>query len=151
MRLGTQYEPIRADNFISLNGQQFPSIGPDTKISVSLSEKENDDQGDKPVPYMGQLVCCTIKNVGQAYNNNSMQLLADQWKFIFKLDEHILCAPNGTLYVSPNDKKKCVLQTLPELTDAYLSYSMLFTFTFNERNYYFNLDPLVGVRSRGGT
>ena len=62
--LGTPYAPIRADNFISLTGNEFPSIPPDTHLEIKLI---SEDEAEKH--YASNLVCCLAKNVGKKFNN----------------------------------------------------------------------------------
>jgi hypothetical protein len=149
---GTQYAPIRADNYISLGNNQFPSILSNTKLVVSLTTKEGEDceDDDKNIPENGRLVCCKIKNVGKAFNNSKLQILNNNWANIFEVDsENLIEAPDGTLYIATNKKGECTIQTQKEVHDSYLSYSILFSLIFEERNYYFILDPVVSIRSDG--
>lgn len=146
LNLGTQYAPIRADNFISRgNISKLPNISPNTTITISL-EAEN----KKEAKYSPNLVCCTLKNIGKEFNNSEIEILSDQWRLIFEKDpKHLMAAPNGILYLAPNAKENCVITTKKEVPDSYLSYSILFSLVFGERNYYFVLDPLVHIRSGG--
>lgn len=149
---GTQYAPIRADNYISLGKNQFPSILSNTKLVVSLTTKEREDceEDEKYTPENGKLVCCMAKNVGKGFNNNKMEILDNNWSNIFEMDsENLIAAPDGTLYIAPNKKGTCIIHTQKEVPDSYLSYSILFSLIFGERSYYFVLDPVVQIRSRG--
>lgn len=151
---GTQYAPIHADNYISLGNNQFPSILSNTKLVVSLTTKEDEDceDDDKYIPENGRLVCCTVKNVGKAFNNSKLQILDNNWSDIFEMDsENLIEAPDGTLYIATNKKGECTIKTQKEVLDSYLSYSILFSLVFGERNYYFILDPIVRVNSGAGS
>lgn len=151
---GTQYAPIRADNYISLGKNQFPSILSNTKLVVSLTTKEGEDceEDEKYTPENGRLVCCMAKNVGKGFNNNKMEILDNNWSSIFEMDsENMIAAPDGTLYIATNKKGGCIIHTQKEVPDSYLSYSILFSLIFRERSYYFVLDPVVQISSnRGG-
>lgn len=152
LELGTQYAPIRADNFISLVNNQFPSISTNTKVVVSLTTKESEDceEDEKYIPENGRLVCCKVKNVGKDFNDNRMEIFNNNWVNIFDMDsENLILAPDGTLYIGPNKRGACIIQTQKEVPNSYLSYSILFSLIFKERNYYFILDPVISIRSDG--
>lgn len=150
---GTQYAPIRADNYISLVNNQFPSILSNTKLVVSLTTKESEDcedceEEENYTPENGRLVCCKVKNVGKIFNDGKLQILNNNWTSIFEMDsENLIEAPDGSLYIASNKKGECTIQTQKEVPESYLSYSILFSLIFGERNYYFMLDPIVKVNS----
>jgi hypothetical protein len=150
---GTQYDPIRSDNYISLGNNQFPSISPNTTLIVSLSTKEIEsckEDEKRNMPENGRLVCCMVKNVGKAFNNNLMEIVSNSWGNIFEMDSgNLISAPDGTLYISTDKKGECKIQTKNKASDSYLSYSILFSFIFEDRNYYFILDPVIRITSSG--
>ncbi|WP_350292224.1 hypothetical protein [uncultured Croceitalea sp.] len=148
LNLGTQYAPIRADNFISQgNISKLPFISPNTTITISLEPSNK-----KETKYNPHLVCCTLKNIGKEFNNAGIEILSNQWNLIFNKDpKHLIPAPNGILYLAPNAKEKCVITTKKEVPDSYLSYSILFSLVFEERSYYFVLDPIIRVNSTAGS
>lgn len=148
--LGTPYEPIRADSFVSLGDNQFPEIPAETKITIKLhSEKKDDPQYKLSNP---KLVCCKVKNVGRVFNDQDL-IAKDYWKNIFESDsEHIYSAPEGTLYISPDKKNECCITTKKKFPDSFVAYSIMFSLIIDhkddfKRRYYFILDPVVQIRS----
>lgn len=147
LELATQYQPVRADNFIALGANQFPSIAPDTQLSISLIQEKKDK---KCKSYDAQLVCCKAINVGKDFNNGNTSIVSNQWRQVFDLDdEQHISVPDGTLYVATDKKGKCVIATKKDAPETYIAYSMLFSFVLEERTYYFMLDPVVRVTSSG--
>lgn len=154
MALGTPYDPIKIDNFVTISEENsFSLIDKKTKILISL-KADSGDNLSTIIDY--SLVCCKIKNVGKAFLNHN-NLLTNSWKEIFKYKkEHICNAPDGTLYVSPNKNKKCVITVKETDVENILSYSILISMNIEfeqqkTRRYYLMLDPLVKVSSGIGT
>lgn len=148
LNLGTSYDPIRADNFINLDNYEFPSIDKNTKISISL-ENENIEESFNFI--IGKLICSKIKNVGKEFNN-LIDPPKNYWDKIFNLKgAHIHSTPDNFLYVSPDNNGICSISTKKNAIDAYISYSIIFSIslTGGERPYYYILDPVVHVRSKG--
>lgn len=148
--IGTPYEPIEIDNFVTIGKFVFPTIEPKSQVSISL-DLDSDDYKYDP-----QLVCCTVKNVGKVFTDKNFEI-KDYWKNIFDYDKKwVQNAPDGTLYISPNTNDKCVISTKEGPLDDYVSYSIMFSMVLKDsenhyRRYYFVLDPLVKISSRGGT
>ncbi len=150
--LGTSYEPIHIDNFVFLGDYEFPTIGRDTKISISL-EPGKKDKGKEQQGL--QLICCKVKNVGKSHNDAPGSILEGHWQEIFDFDSEnklITSVPDGALYIAPDHTGKCQITTCKRVPDSYLAYSMLFCLTVkygkrNLRTYYFILDPVVEISS----
>ncbi len=149
--LGTPYQPIAVDNFISLGDSQFPAIPAKAKITAKLCPKNKDDcQYKLSAP---QLVCCKVKNVGRVFNNTD-RIAKNYWKVIFHCDsKHIFGAPEGTLFIAPNKKGKCSISTTKKFPETVVAYSIMFSLIIEhksnyKRRYYFILDPVVKVSSK---
>jgi len=153
MELGTPYNPIRIDNFVTIGRDAFSFIDTKTRITVSLEPSEDDDLSNI-IDY--RLVCCKIKNVDKNFINED-NLLTNHWRRIFKYKkEFVYGAPDGTLYISPNQNEKCVISTRNTLHDTNVSYSILLSLKVKFKNekprrFYLILDPLVKVSSTQGT
>ena len=154
LNLGTMYKPIAVDNFVTLGGNEFPTIIPNTKLSIGIKT----DKGDKECRAMDpQLLCCKVKNVGKSFNDGLTEIHENHWKNIFDCKgKHIFAAPDGTLYISPDKDNVCHIATQKKVFDAYVSYSILFSLLIeykegHQRRYYFLLDPLVQVSSGVGS
>ncbi len=147
--LGTSYDPIVVDDFVTLTRSKYPEIAEQTTISIQLVyESGNPAYADlKP-----QIVCCKIRNIGRAFNNDSL-LPENHWSTIFQFDENrLLSAPDGILYVSPDKDNICHITTKKEMNAIYLAYSVIIAMTIpdntgEKRRYYFILDPVVRIRS----
>jgi len=148
--LGTPYQPIRVDNFVNLEGSQFPIIPPKAKISIKLCPEDGDDcQYKLSDP---KLVCCKVKNVDRKFNDKD-RIAKGFWKKIFDCNsKHVFCAPEGTLFISPNKKGKCSISTRKIFPETIVAYSIMFSLIIEhkdgyKRRYYFILDPVVKIRS----
>ena len=148
--LGTPYQPILVDNFVSLGDSQFPAIPAKAKISIKLCpEDEGDCQYKLSDP---KLVCCKVKNVDRKFNDKD-RIAKKYWKKIFNCDSKLIFnAPEGTLFISPNKKGKCSISTRKKFPDTIVAYSIMFSLIIEHkdgyrRRYYFILDPLVDIRS----
>ena len=149
--LGTPYQPILADSFVSLGDNQFPEIPAEAEITIKLHpEKKDNPQYILSNP---KLVCCKVKNVGRVFNDHDL-IAKDYWNSIFDCDsEHIYCAPEGTLYISPDKKDRCSITTRKKFHDSFVAYSIIFSLIIDhkdnfKRRYYFILDPVMKIRSR---
>ncbi len=147
--LGTPYKPISIDNFVSLGNYEFPAIQANTKISISLVLEDH-------VEYYKarelSLLCCKAKNVGRSFN--SLKIAPqDTWKKVFDCNHpNVHVAPDGTLYVSPDEQGVCSIATQKEVPNVFISYSIIFSFIVEHKNgykhrCYFILDPLLQVSS----
>jgi hypothetical protein len=151
--LGTPYDPIPIDNFVSVGENAFSLLSQKTKISICLDAEEGDDLS-RILDY--NLVCCKVINVGKKFINLDDDLMSN-WNKIFKYkDEFVFAAPDGTLYISPNAKSKCVISTKEPVFENNVSYSILISLKMKikdepARKYYLILDPLVKISSSGGT
>ncbi len=148
--LGTPYAPIKVDNFVNLDGNQFPEIPQKAKISIKLYPENEDDceyKLSKP-----KLVCCKVKNVGRKFNDKDL-IAKKHWKKVFKINtKHIFYAPEGTLYISPNKKGRCSISTRKKIPNIVVAYSIMFSLIIKhkdgfQRRYYFILDPVVRISS----
>lgn len=145
VNLATQYQPIRIDNFVSLGKHKFPTISSNTELSVKLVTEDKDKECKSSA---ARLVCCKVKNVGKVFNNGYTEILDHQWDQIFDTDrKRLLATPDGFLYVIPDQEGTCAISTLDKPEDAYIAYSMLFSFVLKKRTYFFVLDPVVRVSS----
>ncbi|EDP70841.1 hypothetical protein FBALC1_08778 [Flavobacteriales bacterium ALC-1] len=153
MELGTPYNPIRIDNFVTIGRDAFSFIDTKTKISISLEASEDDDLSNI-IDY--RLLCCKVKIVDKKFINDD-NLLVNHWRRIFKYKkEFVYGAPDGTLYISPNQNEKCVISTRNRIHETNVSYSILISLKVkfeNERlrRFYLILDPLVKISSSEGT
>ncbi|MDP2688292.1 MAG: hypothetical protein Q8O62_13795 [Aequorivita sp.] len=151
--LGTSYQPIPADNFMSIGDNKFPDIPSNAKINIKLYSENEDAQIYKLTN--PQLVCCTLKNIGKAFNDKDF-IANDYWNIIFDCNpENILSAPDGTLYIAPVEENVCVIATKNDFPETLAAYSILFSLNIENtdgygRKYYFILDPVVRIRSRPG-
>lgn len=151
--IGTPYEPIAIDNFVKTGSYAFPVIKPSSDISISL---ESDTDDNKGLLKGAKLVCCMVKNVGKAFTDKNCELNG-YWNKIFDYNKRwVQSSPDGTLYISPNKKKKCIVSTKDVELDDNLSYSIMFSMVMRDttkkrRRYYFVLDPLVKISSGAGT
>ncbi|WP_190809543.1 hypothetical protein [Flagellimonas sp. S3867] len=151
--IGTPYEPIAIDNFVTIGNYVFPVLEPDSHITISLEPNSDDDKGMLKDP---KLVCCMVKNVGKAFTDKNCKLQG-YWDDIFDYKkEWVQNTPDGTLYIAPDKKKKCKISTKDVQLDDNVSYSIMFSMVLKEkknkqRRYYFVLDPLVKISSGGGT
>ena len=147
--LGTPYQPIDVDNFVDLNGNQFPDIPENAKITLKLQPQENDYQYRLNDPV---LVCCKVKNVGRAFNDKD-DIPKNYWEKIFDCNhKQIYSAPDGTLYIAPNKDNACIISTKKDIPDSFVSYSIIFSLIIKhkdgyKRRYYFILDPVVRISS----
>lgn len=151
--LGTPYQPIPVDNFVNLDGNQFPAIPAKAKITIKLCPENKDDcQYKLSDP---KLVCCKVKNVGRTFNDKDL-IAKNYWKKIFDCDsKHIFSAPEGTLYISPDKKNRCRISTKKKFPNTVVAYSIIFSLSIElkdgyKRRYYFILDPVVDIRSTPG-
>lgn len=153
MELGTPYSPIRIDNFVKLGKNAFSVIDKKTKISVSLKPDDNDDLSSI-IDY--RLVCCKAINVDKQFINED-SLLSNHWRKIFKYNSnYVYSAPDGSLYIAPNEKEKCVISTRSSSHENNVSYSILMALKVKfehekPRRFYLVLDPIVKISSSGGT
>ncbi|WP_422104450.1 hypothetical protein [Winogradskyella sp.] len=153
LQLGTPYNPIEIDNFVSVGKNAFSLIDRKTKISISLKTNSDDDLSNI-MDY--RLVCCKVINVDKAFINEN-NLLHNFWRRLFKYKKkHVYSAPDGTLYIAPNKNEKCVISTRNSVHEANVSYSILIALKlkFNNekpRRFYLILDPLVKISSNQGT
>ncbi|WP_375324085.1 hypothetical protein [Flagellimonas sp. GZD32] len=151
--IGTPYEPIAIDNFVTIGGYVFPALEPNTRIAITLEPDITDHKNILSAP---ELVCCFVKNVGKSFTDKDCKLNG-YWKHIFDYDdEWVQNAPDGTLYIAPNNKGECKIATRDKKLDENVSYSIMFSMVMTnaenrERRYYFVLDPLVKISSGGGT
>ena len=143
--IGTPYHPIRVDNFVDLNGFEFPVIQGNTQIAISLESKKKSGMDH-------QLLCCRVINVGREYNEKC-DFPESHWETIFKANEsNLFGAPDGTLFISPNKKDQCKISTRKKVHDVYVAYSIIFSLDIKlrkgyKRRYYFILDPVVRISS----
>lgn len=145
VNLGTQYQPIRIDNFVTLGEHKFPTISPNTELWVKLVTERGEEDDTFST---AKLVCCKVKNVGKVFNNGYIEILENQWNQIFDLDsKRLITTPDGFLYVIPDEEGSCTISTLEKPGDAFIAYSILFSFSLKKRTYYFVLDPVVRVSS----
>ncbi|MEH6762961.1 MAG: hypothetical protein V7655_00545 [Aequorivita antarctica] len=152
--LGTPYQPIPVDNFISIGDNRFPDIPAEAKIDIKLHAEDEDlNTYNLTNP---QLVCCTLKNIGKAFNDKDF-IAKDYWDTIFDCEpKNILSAPDGTLYIAPSlEENICRIATKNDFPDTLVAYSILFSLNIEHsdgygRKYYFILDPVVRIRSRPG-
>jgi hypothetical protein len=150
MGLGTPYYPIQVDNFIDLKNQEYATIAPNTDITAHLDFKG----GNKEIIAM-QLVCCKVINIDREHNDGLKGTPGNPWDTIFKLknNKETYPAPDGTLYIAPNDDGDCCIATRKKIPDAILAYSIVFSATVAldndncEKSYYFVLDPVVRISS----
>lgn len=152
MDLGTPYNPIGIDNFVTIGENAFSALDKKTKVSISLETDKNDDLSRIKDH---KLVCCKVTNVGKKFVKED-GLLSEHWKKIFKPNKHMYAAPDGTLYISPNKNGKCVGVTKKNCEEANVSYSILISLKVKlkgekPRRFYLLLDPLVKVSSNQGT
>ena len=138
---------------MSLGDNQFPEIPAKAKITIKLCPENDDDSQYKLSD--PKLVCCKLKNVGRAFNDNDI-IAKDYWKTIFDCDsKYILSAPEGTLYIAPDKKSRCCITTKNKFPDTFVAYSILFSLIIvhkdgYKRRYYLILDPVVRIRSTPG-
>ncbi|WP_111707754.1 hypothetical protein [Lutibacter citreus] len=153
MQLGTPYDPIKIDNFVTVGKNAFSQIDKKTKVSISLETDQNEDDLSKIIEH--KLVCCKVKNVDKTFINE--ESLLNHWEKIFEYNkEFVYSAPDGTLYISPNKDGKCVISTKNTTHDYNVSYSILISMKIKlehqkPRQFYLILDPLVKVSSTQGT
>jgi len=151
MGLGTPYFPIQVDNFIDLENEEYASIYENTEITAQLLFNTG-----KEIKGM-QLVCCKIINIDREHNDGLKGTPGNPWSRMFKLKQNqfAYAAPDGTLYVAPNENGECCITTKKKIPEATLAYSMIFSATVEldndncEKSYYFVLDPVIKVRSSG--
>lgn len=152
MDLGTPYNPIGIDNFVTVGENAFSALDKKTKVSISLETDEDDDLSRIKDH---KLVCCKVTNVGKKFVKED-GLLSEHWKRIFKPNKHMYAAPDGTLYISPNKDKECVGVTKKTCEETNVSYSILISLKVKlkkekPRRFYLLLDPLVKISSGAGT
>lgn len=151
--IGTPYEPIAIDNFVTIGDYVFPVLEPNSHITISLVSERGDDNG---ILKDASLECCMVKNVGKDFTDKDCKLQG-YWKKIFSYDKKLVQnTPDGTLYIAPDRKKKCRISTKDVELDDNVSYSILFSMVMKvnkkrQRRFYFVLDPLVKISSGGGT
>ncbi|MEC7770713.1 MAG: hypothetical protein VX798_05980 [Bacteroidota bacterium] len=155
MGLGTPYSPIKADNFIDLENEEYASIYGNTKITAHLVSKDLSNK-IKDI----QLVCCKIINIDREHNKGLKGSPGNPWNGIFRLkgNKFAYAAPDGTLYIAPNEKGECTLITEKNVPNVMLAYSMIFSITVAleldhgvfDKSFYFVLDPVVKVNSGHG-
>lgn len=151
--LGTPYQPIRVDNFVNIEGSQFPIIPSKAKVTIKLCTENKDDCEYKLSD--PKLVCCKVKNVGRKFNDKD-RIAKGYWKTVFNCDsKYIFSAPEGTLFISPNKKGKCSISTRKKFSETIVAYSIMFSLIIEHkdgyrRRYYFILDPVVEIRSTPG-
>uniref|UniRef100_UPI00404A24AA hypothetical protein n=1 Tax=Gelidibacter sp. TaxID=2018083 RepID=UPI00404A24AA len=155
-QLGTPYDPIMIDNFVTVGENAFSTIDKETKVSVSLELGSHEDNSSKIIDH--KLVCCKAKIVDKKFINSGSIADNKYWEKIFKPNELSYSAPDGTLYISPNDEGKCVVSTVKSDEDRNLSYSILISLKVElgkedllGRVFYFILDPLVKISSGNDT
>ncbi len=147
--LGTAYDPILIDDFVTQTRTKSPEIDQQTTLSLQLVyENEHPEYPD----LQPAILCCKIRNVGRSFNDD--QLVPEmRWEDIFVFDKkRLLATPDGYLYVSPNKDNVCILTTKTVLDITYLAYSIILAMTITDMNgikrrYYFIIDPVVRIRS----
>ncbi len=146
--LGTPYQPIPVIDFITLTKSKLPEITASTKITIALIEDDDEDY----LKVNPKIICCKANEVGKKLNNLP-EIPKDHWSEIvdFK-NKNLISAPDGTLFIAPNSKNICEVNTMPGLSDAYISYSLIFSISTSDQNgyrraYYLILDPLLRIRS----
>ena len=155
-QLGTPYDPIRIDNFVTVGENAFSTIDKETKVSVSLEELDA-DKVNSSIIIDHKLVCCKVKIVDKKFINSGHIADSTHWGKIFEPNADLMySAPDGTLYVSPNKEGKCVVSTIKTGEDCNVSYSILIALKIRfkdkkPRKFYLILDPLVKVSSSEGT
>lgn len=151
--MGTPYNPMPVDNFVITKKKDFSEIKEETDISISL-----DTSADNNLTSINdfKLVCCKVKNVGKKFNNQN-DLPNDHWKKVFTYrDGLIYSAPDGTLYISPDEHGICSISTDKNSYEEHVSYSILISLNLDLENgysqrFYIVIDPLVKITSGGGT
>lgn len=150
-QLGTPYDPIKIDNFVSVGKDAFSLIDTETKVSVSLATDSAVDYSHIIKDY--KLVCCKIKIVDKHFINLGKIADSKFWRKIFEYSEGIMCsAPDGTLYISADKDNKCVVSTMKSEKEYNVSYSILLSLKvkfkkLRPRRFYLILDPLVKISS----
>jgi len=148
--LGTPYQPIPIDSFVTLGDNQFPDIPSKARITIKLCPEKDDDCHYKLSD--PRLICCKVINVGRTFNDASF-IPKDYWETIFKVDsKHIFCAPEGTLYVASDKKNRCRISTKKKPPNTFVAYSIIFSLNVELkggfiRRFYFIFDPLLQIRS----
>lgn len=153
MQLGTPYDPIKIDNFVTVGKNAFSLLEKKTKVSISLEIDEDEDDLSNIIDH--ELLCCKVKNVDKKFINQGN--LLNHWKKIFKYNKKFVhSAPDGILYISPNKEKKCVISTKNKNHESNVAYSILMAITVEFapqeiRRFYLILDPLVKISSGDDT
>lgn len=141
---GTISEPIRIDNFVSSYENKLPEITYNTKVKASFGANNRNPNEDN------QIICCKIKNVSKSSEGPT------KWKNIFDCDPNLTySAPDGGLYILPDTSDlldvSCHITTKPKEKwleeNVFISYSILFCLSIENKPYYFNFDPLAKISS----
>ncbi len=155
INLGTIKDPIRADNFTTINEPIFSEFTEGETIEIGFNfDKE---QGKENFSF----ISCEITNVGKDYinaltNPDEKTITLNSWKSIFdyKDKSNILSIPDGTLCLVPkNNKCRITINSAKPkpsktATVTYISYSLTISMKYNSKIYYFKIDPLMKIISR---
>lgn len=66
-QLGTPYDPIKIDNFVTVGEDAFSLIDAETEVTVTLEPDSAEDYSN--VIKDSKLVCCTVKVVDKDFVN----------------------------------------------------------------------------------
>lgn len=147
---GTLNSPITIDDFTTIR-YAFPKIEADTKVQLALQVDESSKAYDP------KLICVKLMDIGKKFNDEKAPD-GNEWEDIFDCrSKHIVCTPDGILYISPNTDGNCIIKAKRCKTDSYLRYSILFSALVKEqkenktpKRVFYIIDPLVKVSSGVG-
>ena len=146
---GTVTNPIQADDFVVKIS--------DTAFSVfNLGETIKFYFYPEEIKKQISFVFCKFENIGKNYvdnlHNPNREESLDSWHQIFKCNENITPAPDGSLYLAPDENNICTIEvsgnkgTIGDKPN-YISYSILFSILHNQTIYYCKIDPIIEVQS----
>lgn len=140
---GTPLNPINFDVFVENRLTGIPVIDGGTDIVLELNH--DGTSGINPILIYSEMVNIT--------KNYSGYMSESDWNQYFdwsNTESVATIAPNGVLYLTPNDNGVCKITAKANQPDIIISYGAVICFEYNNRMYYGRIDPIAKVSS-GGT
>lgn len=142
---GTLANPLPIDNFITNDLKGLREIDFGDRIIITL-DPGHLNSGQPKFCY------CQIQNI----TKNSKNLITKKdWSTYYQFednDENSIVAPDGSLFITPiNNQINITTAKAPKLMGisfVYFSYTLVIDFTYDNKKYYFIVDPFAKVSSK---
>ena len=137
---GTPLNPISIDAFVKNDLGGLPVVAAGSILEMRVEH-------DHPEIAVPKLLYSKIQNITKNYSGFMNE---EAWREIFdwsNWEELYTVAPDGSLYVAADEEGVCQILTRKTTTDIFIAYRAALSFEFDNRNYYFSIDPFAKIVS----